>query len=161
MNLDNRNALALRDGQARWEGMTPPSPEPDFLETRSGDAWLYDATVSMIHGNDLFLPSYPLYQLRAVRVEQSDFLNAVTDHLLKRLDNGEDEDNQLGQILVEIARRGPGDKLFSMLNLLMGVPDTEKPSGWTQLHEIADGLIRPHAEHAAVSHRMSLDDYDQ
>lgn len=143
-SLALRNANAMRAGQVAWDNMTPPDDKPSFLETTEGDNWLYDKAAAMVGGDDLLISSATV---RTIRVEVAILHQAVRDHL-STLD---DDEHHLEQMLIEIARRGPSDKLFEMLQGLLG--KTGGPSTWTVIHDLATNLIAPHAEQAAQAMR--------
>lgn len=148
-SLALRNANAMRAGQVAWDNMSPPDDELAFLETTEGDNWLYEKAIAMVGGDDLLISSATV---RTIRVEVASLHQALRDHL-STLD---DEEYHLEQMLTEIARRGPSDKLFGMLQGLLG--KTGGPSNWTVIHDLATGLIVPHAESAANA--MRENDYD-
>ncbi|MCY1414006.1 hypothetical protein D3C76_538190 [compost metagenome] len=150
-SLALRNANAMRAGQVAWGNMTPPDDGPAFLETAEGDNWLHEKACAMVGGDDLLIRSPTV---RTVRVEVARLHQAVRDHL-SMLD---DEEYHLEQMLTEIARRGPGDKLFGMLQGLLG--KTGGPSTWTVVHDLATNLIAPHAEAAAQAMRENDFDID-
>lgn len=148
-SLALRNANAMRAGQVAWDNMSPPDDELAFLETAEGDNWLYEKATAMVGGDDLLIRSPTV---RAIRVEVASLHQAVRDHLSTL----NDEEYHLEQMLTEIARRGPSDKLFGMLQGLLG--KAEGPSTWTVVHDLATNLIAPHAEAAARA--MRENDYD-
>lgn len=148
-SLALRNANAMRAGQVAWDSMTPPDDGPSFLETTEGDNWLYEKATAMVSGDDLLIRSATV---RAIRVEVASLHQALRDHL----STADDEEYHLEQMLTEIARRGPSDKLFGMLQGLFG--KTGGPSNWTVIHDLAASLIAPHAEVAALA--MRENDYD-
>lgn len=87
-------SAALNLAQEHWDHLAPDEPEP-FVQTRDGDAWLEQSADALISGEDVKIDV-------STMVEAYKLSDAVAAYALKRIEDGFDDDGQLGQLLVAI-----------------------------------------------------------
>jgi hypothetical protein len=138
MQLAQRNASAMRAGQAAWDNAEPPEDSPNWLESSQGSDWFDDSVNSLVHGHDLRLG-------RQVMVSTDDLY--ISAEAVFMANAAELDGLQIGNMLKAL-QLGELDTARRCAAEILGQPTKRLGS---VLADLAEELVKPHADAACAA----------